>query len=58
MNVLDYYKALRKPYFDFLEKYPSVKVFHVLTTLVLSGWTFKNTTQEVFKIISGVLKKN
>lgn len=58
MNILLYYKELRKPYIDFLDKHPTVKMMHVLTTLVLSGWTFKNTTQEVLKIISKVLKKN
>jgi len=58
MDVLAYYKTLRKPYIDFLDKHTSIKVVHILTTLVLSGWTFKNTTQEVLKIINKVLRKN
>jgi len=57
MNIYLYYKSLRKPYFDFLEKYPKAKFFHVGVTLFLSGWTFKTTSQEAIKLIKNFLAK-
>ena len=59
MNIYLYYKSLKQPYLDFLDKHPKVKIVHVTATLILSGWTFKTTTQEVFKLIkASLMKKN
>ena len=57
MNIFLYYKTLKEPYINFLDKHPNVKIVHVLMTFFLSGWTLKNTSQEILKIINKILEK-
>lgn len=59
MTIFAYFETLKKPYNDYLEKHPKVKILQLLITFFLSGWTFKKTTQEVLKIVNETLvKKN
>jgi hypothetical protein len=56
MFIFSFIETLRKPYFDFLEKHPKIKITQIVLTFFVSGWTFKNTSHKLFEIIIKALQ--